>query len=364
MKAAANYSSDDNIGSVPTGVLIGTIKNIGNNPVKNAKLTAYRVSTGESNLENYFTCAKTDESGNYDFVLDQGTYNLNISAEGYLPCTIKNIVIAPDETKYLENIVAVKWGYEDFFSTVSGGVKNALTGENIPDVEVRYRPGWNNQSGNYVCSFFGITVKEKTDYRGEFTSELPVGIYTAELIKEGFVTGYVNVISTTGDSGEIQIMVLTPELSSDEYRIVLTWGKEPKDLDAHLVYKKQNNILFHIFYRIKMYSLLGENIVELDLDDTTSYGPETITIKKSSELLSEGNFTYIVYDYTNRNDRSSNNLSLSNAFVRVYKGNTLIESYSVPQNITGNTWRVFELSKDGLCAINQFDIVSDETKIQ
>lgn len=364
MKAAANYSSDDNIGSVPTGVLIGTIKNIGNNPVKNAKLTAYRVSTGESNLENYFTCAKTDESGNYDFVLEQGTYNLNISAEGYLPCTIKNIVIAPDETKYLENIIAVKWGYEDFFSKVSGGVKNALTGENIPDVEVRYRPGWNNQSGNYVHSFLGITVKEKTDYRGEFTSELPVGIYTAELIKEGFVTGYVNVVSTTGDSGEIQIMVLTPELSSDEYRIVLTWGKEPKDLDAHLVYKKQNNILFHIFYRIKMYSPLGENIAGLDLDDTTSYGPETITIKKSSELLSEGKFTYIVHDYTNRNNRSSNKLSLSNSFVRVYKGNTLIESYSVPQNITGNTWRVFELSKDGLCAINQFDIVSDETKIQ
>ena len=364
MKAAANYNSDDNIGSVPTGVLVGTIKNIGNNPVKDAKLTAYRVSTGESNLENYFACAKTDKNGNYDFVLEQGTYNINISAEGYLPCTIKNIVITPDETKYLENIIAVKWGYEDFFSKVSGGVKNALTGENISDVEVRYRTGWNNQTGNYVHSFLGITVKEKTDYRGEFTSELPVGIYTAELIKEGFVTGYFNVVSTTGDSGTIQSMVITPILSSDEYRIVLTWGAEPSDLDAHLVYKKQNNTMFHVYYLEEKYTLSGDDIIALDLDDTTSYGPETITIKKSSELLSGGKFTYIVHDFSNRFSSSSNKLSLSNAYVRVYQGNTLIESFSVPQNVTGNTWRVFELSEEGLHAINQFEFISDEEEIQ
>ncbi len=364
MKAAANYNSDDNIGSVPTGVLVGTIKNIGNNPVKDAKLTAYRVSTGESNLENYFTCAQTDENGNYDFVLEQGTYNLNISAEGYLPCTIKNIVITPDETKYWENIIAVKWGYEDFFSEVNGMVKNALTGENVSDVEVQYRTGWNNQSGNYVRTILGNTVREKTNNTGIFTSKLPVGIYTAELVKEGFVTGYVNVVSTTGDSGKIQSMVITPVLSSDEYRIVLTWGKEPRDLDAHLIYKKQNNTMFHVYYLEKKYTLLGDDIIALDLDDTTSYGPETITIKKSSELLSGGKFTYIVHDFSNRFNSSSNKLSLSNAYVRVYQGNTLIESFSVPQNVTGNTWRVFELSEDGLHAINQFEFISDGEEIQ
>ena len=144
----------------------------------------------------------------------------------------------------------------------------------------------------------------------------------------------------------------------------MTWGAEPSDLDAHLVYKKQNNTIFHVYYLEEKYTFSGDDIITLDLDDTTSYGPETITIKKSSELLSGGKFTYIVYDFSNRFNSSSNKLSLSNAYVRVYQGNTLIESFSVPQNVTGNTWRVFELSEEGLHAINQFEFISDEEEIQ
>lgn len=120
----------------------------------------------------------------------------------------------------------------------------------------------------------------------------------------------------------------------DGMRIVLSWGKYPSDLDSHLWYSDQ-----HIFWREKV----GRK-ANLDVDDTDSYGPETITIE---EKKFGTEYIYAVHDYTNKEDRSSFELSRSGAKVFVYIGNSLVKTYYVPTDLKGNLWTVFKVSKEG-----------------
>ena len=79
---------------------------------------------------------------------------------------------------------------------------------------------------------------------------------------------------------------LSPNMKNlDGMRAVLTWGANPSDLDSHLAY--ENN---HIYYSKKVGSK-----AHLDVDDTNSYGPETITIVKKKEGKK---YLYAIHNYT------------------------------------------------------------------
>ena len=120
----------------------------------------------------------------------------------------------------------------------------------------------------------------------------------------------------------------------DGMRIVLNWGQSPEDLDSHLVFP--NN---HIFYNSKT----GDQS-NLDVDDTDSYGPETITIdqKKFGET-----YYYFVHDFSNKDNSNTKSLSNSDAKVFVYVGQTLTKTYYVPKNQVGNIWNIFKINSNG-----------------
>lgn len=119
----------------------------------------------------------------------------------------------------------------------------------------------------------------------------------------------------------------------DGMRIVLTWGSTPADIDAHLIYP--NN---HVYYSHQN----GDN-ADLDVDDRDGYGPETITIRKKKFGQS---YTYAVQNYTDLTS-ITNRLSNSNARVFVYVGQSLVRTYDVPRDRTGNVWQVFRLNPNG-----------------
>ena len=48
-----------------------------------------------------------------------------------------------------------------------------------------------------------------------------------------------------------------------------------------------------------------------------------------------------------------NGEGITNAVVRVYKRNELIQTYNVPQNKRGTKWDVFAISKNGLITYNE-----------
>ncbi|KIA98874.1 MULTISPECIES: tetratricopeptide repeat protein [unclassified Flavobacterium] len=128
---------------------------------------------------------------------------------------------------------------------------------------------------------------------------------------------------------------LSPVMKNlDGMRIVLNWGKYPEDLDSHLSF--QGN---HIYFQHKK-----GNMANLDVDDTDSYGPETITIenKKFGEA-----YHYFVHDYSNKEDMNSSQLSASGAKVFVYVGQSLVKTYYIPKNKKGNVWNLFKINENG-----------------
>lgn len=120
----------------------------------------------------------------------------------------------------------------------------------------------------------------------------------------------------------------------DGMRIVLNWGEYPYDLDSHLWYGND-----HVYFANQE----GYN-ANLDVDDTDSYGPETITIE---ERDFNKDYYYAVHDYSDRTEGNTPNLSKSGAKVFVYVGESLIKTYYVPTSKRGNLWTVFKINKDG-----------------
>lgn len=120
----------------------------------------------------------------------------------------------------------------------------------------------------------------------------------------------------------------------DGLRIVLNWGENPKDLDSHVVYPN-NHVYFH--------SMKGTDSL-LDVDDTTSFGPETITIERKHD---GERYVYAVHNYSDGRNPASTSLSASQAKVFVYIGQTLMKTYYVPQNQVGNLWVVFAVTEAG-----------------
>ena len=116
----------------------------------------------------------------------------------------------------------------------------------------------------------------------------------------------------------------------------------------------------HVYFSNKNGYVDGVNIAKLDYDNTQGYGPETVTMTfKADYVIDNGYFNYSVHKFS-----SNGTLSESNAIVRLYSGNTLIDTYNVPTTGNGNVWNVFKITKDGVKKINSFTNTSSSSTIQ
>jgi hypothetical protein len=108
----------------------------------------------------------------------------------------------------------------------------------------------------------------------------------------------------------------TGALAANEVRITLNWGENPRDLDSHLTGPtsasngdaSDTTNRFHVYY-----SNTVADVAALDVDDTSSYGPETITISPPSGALTlrPGLYRYSVHHYTGSNTLSTSDASVS-----------------------------------------------------
>jgi hypothetical protein len=142
-------------------------------------------------------------------------------------------------------------------------------------------------------------------------------------------------------------------LGPDQYRIVLRWGEEPRDLDAHLWLPAGEN-QDHVYYD-NPGNRGASPFATFDGDDTNGFGPETMSIFQ----LYAGTYTYAVNLV-----QGEGTLGTSSATVEVYEGSAPddpIQTYSVPASDDWEEeggdivwWKVFEL--DG--ATGQFTAVN------
>lgn len=211
---------------------------------------------------------------------------------------------------------------------VTGIVYSSATGEPLEGVRV---------------TASGSSASATTNSAGEFTIELPAGTRTLHFAKSGYQFADVTVDVVADEETEVvEDIVGYPELTSGQYRIVLTWGENPRDLDSHLILPNNDDVYYGD-------QVADDHSANLDWDDTSSYGPETITI----DTMNPGDYYYSVHHYA-----GTGTIGTSGAVVKVYNSSGLWKTYTVSSAPGAGTstmlwWRVFKLNGTTITPINE-----------
>lgn len=299
--------------------LAGVIKSAADrSAVANALIRVY-TPDGE-----YVTSARTDADGKYTIGVAAGEYVLKVSASSYKSVKMA-VSVQEGHTAYTETFLLLYVGISTGFA--NGTITNSITGVAVDGVTVNVRLNWNNREGE-------ILYTTQTNNAGYYDISYTMGLYTIEYYKSGYITGYKNIIVSPIDF-EAQDAVISPVTSDSAYRIVLTWGENPRDLDSHMVGTLSSGESFHVYYGYKSQMDGDTEVCNLDIDDTTSYGPETITLNATTKQP----YYYYVYRYA-----GSGTVAASEAQVKVYRGSELVQTFYVPTDLgNGDYWNVFAI---------------------
>jgi hypothetical protein len=137
--------------------------------------------------------------------------------------------------------------------------------------------------------------------------------------------------------------LVSADLQAGQLRVVLTWGQQPSDLDSWLLLPDDTSVYPHLYYGAAdtnnnqlAGSTISDPFAELDVDDRSSFGPETITITQTYP----GTYRYYVHNYSGESQGVG--FSQSTAVVRVFGESGLAYEASVPMLDTGDYWHVFD----------------------
>jgi len=180
----------------------------------------------------------------------------------------------------------------------------------------------------------------RTDAQGKFRIAMKKGGKATLFAQQGVkLSNTVSVGPFAADTTLAECLSLTT--LTDAISIKLTWGAKPVDVDSHLFAPDGTEI----YYGSKG-SLGTDPFANLDVDDTTGFGPEVVTIRK----LMVGTYTYALYNYSGTYDPG-----MTGSPVRVELNNK--GSLSVFGPTSGETanstrwWTVFKLTVNDRCQV-------------
>lgn len=325
---AACDSGGDTPGGDPVTVT-GTLENSFDRPVDGATLTFTSGSSAGRSASSMPTFTTTTSAGGvFSVGMPVGTYSLTVTHPNYPPMTV-TVTISGNGTVTINTPPL----------TGSGGLQttiiNALTGQGIPNSTI----GCSHQraDGSYPAPpAFDFTATSNADGRVT-VGGTPYGpMQCTATTALGTFTFAVN-IGMTGTTTAPPVTAV-PLPSAGEYRVVVTWGTAPRDLDSHLTGPDGSGGRFHVFYGNRTFNETG-----LDLDDTSGEGPETTTIS-AVPPAGNGMYRFSVHNYSDQSANGAQGIAESPTFVNVFSPQGLVRRYQAPPTTLGNTWRVFEMN--------------------
>ena len=164
---------------------------------------------------------------------------------------------------------------------------------------------------------------------------LGCGNYTLTAKKNGYIGTSFNIIVLPGETNahpQQNATMAAAQTEGDTWQIILTWGENPSDLDSHVVGALTTGNSFHVYYSHKSQYDGSLEVCNWDRDDTTSYGPETITLNTNSSTP----YYYYIYRYA-----GSGTIASSGAQIKVYHGADSVRTFNVPTGLgNGDYWNV------------------------
>lgn len=161
--------------------------------------------------------------------------------------------------------------------TVSGHIKNAVDLHTLTDVTL-------------MIADQPITL----DGNNRYTISLPEGSYGYTLSAEGHISILEGSMTVSRTNQHDHHLFMYPVREAGTWGIVLEWGQHPTDLDSHLIFHGESPDSWLWPCPSQMYyghphaecsnSYTGGDpkvTANLDVDDTTSYGPETTTLSNT-----------------------------------------------------------------------------------
>lgn len=221
-------------------------------------------------------------------------------------------------------------------STISGRIIDSQTGEGIAGADVGFT------KDNSISEVSDVNLKATTNAIGNFTiTEAATGTYRMIIEVPGNFSRIIDGIEISDGINTLGDYVSVAPPSAGSIRIVLSWGLYPDDLDAHLTGPYSDESRFHIYYS---YPETDDGNANLDVDDISSYGPETITIND----FNDGTYRYSVFNFDDQSMAGLEAIFDSPAKVEVYTSNGLVNTFYPPATTgsEGNTWCVFEIIVD------------------
>lgn len=374
-----------------------------NYPLEDVDVTIEKINASNTYSDEIIT----DSNGMYQFDnLLMGLYQITFHKDGYIDINQQIAVYEGSEYAYNATVEMIPTEYEGI-GTAEGMVYDAVTGYGVSGLTMNVRMGLNNTEGELIDSFttgsdgyYTTPELDAGNYTIEIVDERSTGKHNSsnsnhnnshnnsshnnhnngisnpfddsnvivedaeeiyddiyddtsddytETEDKQYITTYINVKVLGGEVIYDQNATVSTTLASGQVRIVLSWGATPTDLDSHLLINLDNGYYNEVaYYTPSAIDDDNNKIADLDLDDTSSYGPETTTIYTPEA----GNYTFFVYNYSG--DAA---LSESGATVMVYMDGAVSPNYVfyVPAG-EGYSWTVFSYdSRTGvLTPINEF----------
>ncbi|MBU1012675.1 MAG: carboxypeptidase regulatory-like domain-containing protein [Bacteroidetes bacterium] len=182
-----------------------------------------------------------------------------------------------------------------------------------------------------------------SDQNGNYTiTNAVAGTYLCFVVSNGYFVRQFQVTLVSG-TNTLDPVTLVNAPAAGSFRIVLTWGLTPSDLDSHLTGPDGSGGRFHMYFSGSAKN--PNQYISLDVDDTSGQGPETTTISG----FFNGMYRFSVHNYTNKYTANAGaEIKSSPAKVELYDSSGLKNTFNPPA-FTGNgdTWRVFEIVVSG-----------------
>ncbi|ROV58072.1 DUF5011 domain-containing protein [Vibrio ponticus] len=197
-------------------------------------------------------------------------------------------------------------------------------GEFAPFAQVR------TQGVNYTGTAWSITdAQGQFSVPARFNSSVLLSVVTGEGLSRTSTIQTSSVDTQLGDC-----LSLEPAAAV----ISLTWGQEPRDLDTHFFgpVSEASEQKFSVYYGNKNVTI-GQSTFALDVDDTSSFGPEVTTV---SSFPHAGRYSYAVYRFS-----GAGSISDSPARIELnYNGYRRV--FSPPAGQATTCWAAFDFVVD------------------